>query len=163
MTGDGTIAISPVGRGGFRLETEVLLPRPIDEVFEFFADARNLEALTPPWLRFRIVTPGAIELSIGTTIDYRLRVRGLPVSWRSEITVWDPPRRFVDVQVRGPYRRWVHEHTFRERGADTLARDLVDYAAPGGRLANGLLVARDLRRIFEYRHRTLAARLAQVA
>jgi ligand-binding SRPBCC domain-containing protein len=163
VSGGSPIEISPVGGGAFRLETETLLRRPVDEVFSFFADARNLEALTPPWLRFRIVTPGAIELSAGTTIDYRLRVHGLPVVWRSEITDWSPPHRFVDVQVRGPYRRWVHEHTFVEHEFGTLARDVVDYAVPGGRLANDLFVMRDLRRIFDYRRRALAVRFAQKA
>jgi ligand-binding SRPBCC domain-containing protein len=142
----------------FSLETEVVLDRPIGDVFEFFADARNLEALTPPWLRFCIVTRGPIDMRAGATIDYRLRVHGLPVSWRSEITAWEPPYRFVDVQVRGPYRRWRHEHTFVERGRRTLARDLVEYAVSGGRLVNGLFVARDLRRIFEYRRRVLSER-----
>jgi ligand-binding SRPBCC domain-containing protein len=163
VTGDASIAIAPNGRGGFRLTTELLLPRTIDEVFAFFAEARNLETLTPPWLRFQVVTPGAIEMRVGTTIDYRLRVRGFPVTWRSEITVWEPGSRFVDVQRSGPYRSWVHEHGFRERGSGTLATDTVDYAAPGGWAANRLLVGPDLRRIFEYRHRALSARFGRPA
>jgi ligand-binding SRPBCC domain-containing protein len=158
VTGGTSIAIEPNGRGGFRLTTELALPRPVDEVFAFFAEARNLEALTPPWLRFQVVTPGVIEMRVGTTIDYRLRVRGFPVTWRSEITVWEPGSRFVDVQRSGPYRFWVHEHTFLDRGSGTLATDTVDYAAPGGWVANRLLVASDLRRIFEYRQRALRAR-----
>ena len=139
----------------FELTREVLLPRPLAEVFPFFADARNLERLTPPWLRFEVLTPGRIEMRRGTTIDYRLRLRGVPVRWRSEITAWEPPVRFVDEQRRGPYRLWVHEHRFEERAGGTLAGDHVRYAVPGGRLVDRLVVRRDLDRIFEYRRDVL--------
>jgi ligand-binding SRPBCC domain-containing protein len=135
-----------------RFTREIRLARPVDEVFAFFADAQNLQTLTPPWLRFKILTPGSIEMARGTRIDYRLRLHGLPLSWTSEITAWDPPRRFVDEQVRGPYRIWVHEHTFEERRGGTVVRDDVRYAVPGGALIDRLFVRPDLRKIFRYRH-----------
>lgn len=137
------------------VERELWLPREPDEVFPFFADAFNLEAITPPWLRFRILTPAPIEMRQGAVIDYRLRFRGVPVQWRSEITAWDPPHRFVDEQRRGPYQRWIHEHTFETIRGGTLVRDHVDYAVPGGRLVERLFVAGDLDRIFDYRHEAL--------
>ena len=135
----------------FVLRNEVWLPRPIGEVFEFFADAHNLEALTPPMLRFEVLTPAPIRMEAGTLIDYKLRLRGIPMRWQSEITAWDPPHRFVDEQRRGPYSMWAHEHIFEEKDCGTLARDIVNYAVPGGALVNRLFVARDVRRIFEYR------------
>jgi len=137
------------------LERELWLPRPVGDVFPFFADARNLEVLTPPWLSFKVVTLGAITMAPGTIIDYKLRVHGFPVGWQSEITVWEPPHRFVDEQRRGPYRLWVHEHGFEEENGGTLARDVVEYAAPGGGLVNRLFVAGDVKKIFEYRAQKL--------
>ena len=139
----------------FRLHAQQLVPRPLDEVFAFFADARNLETITPPWLRFKILTPGVIEMAVGTRIDYRLRLRGLPVRWQSEITAWDPPHRFVDEQRRGPYRQWIHEHRLSEVDGGTLCEDHVRYSVVGGRLVNRLFVVRDLERIFAYRRDTV--------
>ena len=135
----------------FTLQNEVWLPRPIGEVFEFFADAHNLETITPPLLRFEVLTPAPILMETGTLIDYKLRLRGIPMKWQSEITAWEPPHRFVDEQRRGPYSMWVHEHTFEEKDGGTLARDHVSYAVPGGTLVNRLFVARDVRKIFDYR------------
>ncbi|UCD75781.1 MAG: SRPBCC family protein [Phycisphaerales bacterium] len=140
---------------GYLLECELLLLRPAEEVFGFFADATNLEAITPPQLRFEILTPLPIEMSKGAIIDQRLRLHGIPLRWRSEITAWEPHQRFVDEQRRGPYRWWIHEHTFEETDDGTLARDRVQYGVPGGAMVNALLVARDLRRIFDYRSRAL--------
>ena len=139
----------------FEFETSLWLPQPLIEVFPFFCDARNLEVLTPPWLRFEVLTPAPISLALDTTIDYRLRLRGLPIRWQSEITAWEPPHRFVDEQRRGPYRLWVHEHRFREQDGQTLAEDHIRYAPPGGALVNRLLVARDVAKIFKYRHRQM--------
>lgn len=140
----------------YELKSSVLLARPPEEVFPFFADARNLEYLTPPWLRFTMLTPSPVEMQPGTLIDYRLRVRGVPLRWRSEITAWEPPHRFVDEQRRGPYRLWIHEHRFEEaREGRTLAHDAVRYAVPGGWLVDRLLVRRDLERIFDYRRAVL--------
>jgi ligand-binding SRPBCC domain-containing protein len=110
----------------YRIERETFLSRPRPEVFELFADAGNLEELTPPWLSFEVVTPRPIEMAVGRFIDYRLKVRGVPVRWRSVISVWEPPVRFVDEQVRGPYRRWHHEHLFEERDGGTAVVDRVD-------------------------------------
>ncbi len=138
-----------------KLETAVWLPRPVGEVFPFFADARNLEKLTPPWLRFSVLTPGPIEMRAGAIIDYKLRVRGIPLRWQSEITAWEPPHRFVDEQRRGPYRHWHHEHVFEERDGGTLARDRVDYGVFGGALVERLFVRRDVTKIFAYRRDAL--------
>ena len=135
----------------FEIRNEVWLPRPIDEVFDFFADAHNLERLTPATLKFEILTPSPIRMETGAFIDYKLKLRGIPIRWQSEITAWEPPYRFVDEQRRGPYRMWVHEHTFIEKDRGVLAKDAVNYAVPGGALVNKLLVARDVRKIFDYR------------
>jgi ligand-binding SRPBCC domain-containing protein len=140
---------------GYLLMSEVFLPRPREEVFHFFSDAFQLESLTPPWLKFQVLTPPPIELKPGAVIDYRLRVHGLPLRWRSEITAWEPPLRFVDEQRRGPYRHWIHEHVFEERDGGTLARDIVRYGVPGGGLVHALFVGRDVRKIFEYRAKKL--------
>ena len=137
------------------LTQEQRLPGPPEEVFAFFADAFNLERITPPWLSFRIATPGPIEMGPGTLIEYRLRLHRIPIRWLTRIEEWEPGRRFVDVQVRGPYRAWHHTHEFEPDGADgTLVRDTVRYALPFGPLgaaAHRLFVARDLRTIFDYR------------
>jgi hypothetical protein len=145
------------GRDGasFTLTTELWLGRPLAEVFPFFADAGNLDLITPPWLRFEIVTPRPMEMKAGALIDYRLRLHGLPVRWQSEITVWQPPDLFVDEQRRGPYRIWHHKHTFTERDGGTLVRDYVRYAVWGGALVNRLFVQRDVAAIFGYRQQTL--------
>jgi ligand-binding SRPBCC domain-containing protein len=119
-------------------------------VFPFFADAFNLEFITPPWLKFEVLTPRPIQMRAGLRIDYRLRLRGFPLRWQSEITAWEPPCRFVDEQRCGPYRAWVHEHTFEDRDSGTLTRDLVRYDVIGGRLINALFVRRDLEKVFHF-------------
>jgi ligand-binding SRPBCC domain-containing protein len=140
------------------LEQQVLIPAPRERVFPFFADARNLERLTPPALRFRILTAGAIEMHAGTIIDYELRLSRVPFRWRTQIEIWDPPGRFVDVQAKGPYAHWRHTHTFQEAPGGTLMRDRVDYALPLGPLgaiARRLFVARQLDAIFAFRGRVI--------
>jgi ligand-binding SRPBCC domain-containing protein len=130
------------------------LPRPPEEVFPFFSDASNLERITPPWLGFRIVTPQPIRMREGTLIDYRLKLHGIALSWHTEIALWDPPRRFVDVQLSGPYRLWHHTHSFEPDGDGTLMRDTVRYALPLGALgeiAHLAFVRRELNRIFDFR------------
>ena len=119
------------------------------------SQTHNLEKLTPPSLEFRILTPAPIAIERGTTIDYSLRIHGLPIRWTSQITAWEPQHRFADRQLRGPYRRWGHEHTFSENGEGTLDGDCVDFEVPGGRLP-GRLASADVRRVFAYRHRRLS-------
>lgn len=137
------------------LHREQRLPGTPEEIFPFFADAGNLEAITPPWLRFRIVTPRPIAMHEGALIEYRLRLRGLPIRWRTRIDAWEPGVRFVDRQLSGPYRLWHHTHTFApDGGGHTLMRDVVRYAlplGPLGEIAHRLLVRSDLQRIFDHR------------
>ena len=139
----------------YKLETQLFVRAPLGQVFNFFADPRNLERITPPWLHFEIMTPADTVIEQGTLLDYRLRLRGIRLRWQSEILVWEPPQRFVDRQTKGPYSLWVHEHTFAERDSGTVVGDKVEYAAPGGRLVHKFLVVPDLERIFQYRHRVL--------
>lgn len=139
----------------FALQTELWLSRPREEVFLFFAEARNLEIMTPPWLQFEVLTPAPIRMRAGTLIDYRIRVHGIPIRWRTEIAEWQPPHRFVDVQLRGPYTLWHHTHTFAERDGGTLCADQVRYRPRGGVLMNWLFVRRDVERIFRYRHQRM--------
>jgi ligand-binding SRPBCC domain-containing protein len=141
--------------GLFTLETRLLLPKPLEVIFPFFADAGNLERITPPWLHFEIRTPIPIEMRAGTIIDYRLRLHGIALRWQSEITEWDPPCHFVDEQRYGPYRRWIHEHTFTESNRNSQIFDFVKYDPPGGWIANFLFVRRDVCRIFAYRTQKL--------
>ena len=136
----------------------------MDEVFAFYADARNLEAITPEWLHFRITTPQPIEMREGALIEYELKLHGLPISWLTRIDEWVPGERFVDRQLSGPYRLWHHTHTFEPDGAGgTLMRDRVRYALPLGPLgavAHRAFVRRDLERIFDYRRDAVGAILA---
>jgi ligand-binding SRPBCC domain-containing protein len=145
------------------LEREQILPCPPGEVFPFFADARNLEAITPPLLRFRVVGAPA-ELRAGTLLQYRLRLHGLSLDWLTRIAEWVPGERFVDEQIAGPYRLWHHTHEFEPHGdRATLMRDSVRYALPLwplGELA-APLVRRDLARIFDFRREACARRFAR--
>lgn len=136
------------------------IPLPPGEAFEFFGDARNLERVTPPWLGFRVVTPGPVEMGRGTLIRYRLRLHGVPVGWLTEILEWEPGVRFRDVQVSGPYALWDHVHTFEPDGnGGTNMGDLVKYEIPFawlGRVTNALFVRRDVERIFDFRASEIA-------
>ncbi len=145
------------------LERAQRLPQPPDEAFGFFASAHNLESITPPWLRFQVLTRGPVEMAPGTLIEYRLRLHGLPIRWLTRIEVWEPGRRFVDVQVRGPYRLWHHTHAFEPDGAGaSVMRDIVRHAlplGPLGGLAHRAFVGRDLERIFDYRREAVVRRV----
>jgi hypothetical protein len=147
------------------LERNQRVELPIAEAFAFYGDAHNLERITPPLLRFEVITPRPIEMGVGTLIEYRLRLHRLPVRWRTRIEAWEPPRRFVDVQVKGPYSLWEHTHTFEEDGPGaTVIRDRVRYSIPFGplgNLADRLLVQRDLRQIFDYRRDAVAREMGR--
>ena len=141
----------------FELTTEVVLPDSLANVFDFFADAFNLELITPPFLNFRVETDAPIDIKQGTLIDYRLRLHGFPIRWRSEICEWEPGVRFVDTQIRGPYKHWWHEHTFFEIDQQTTRMvDRVLYTVPGGKWINNFFVEKNLRRIFGYRQQIIS-------
>lgn len=143
-------------RGGLRhLQALQVIHRPVEGVFPFFAEAENLERLTPPWLHFQILTERPIFMGSGTRIAYRLRLLGLPLRWETLISRWDPPRAFVDEQAKGPYALWIHTHTFKAVEGGTLMEDHVQYRLPFGlvgELAHPV-VRRWLRRIFLFRRR----------
>ena len=147
-----------------RLEREQLVRAPLADVFAFFAEARNLERITPGWLRFEVLTPQPLRMAPGTLIEYRLKLHGVPLRWLTRIEEWDGERGFVDRQLRGPYRLWHHRHEFEARGDEaTVVRDRIDYALPFGvlgELARRLFVGRDLERIFDFRVRAVRAAFA---
>ena len=145
-----------------QFSSEIWLARPIEEVFAFFSGAANLDSITPPWLSFRTITRQPIEMHAGTVIDYKLRVRGFPVCWRTEITEWEPPYHFLDEQIRGPYRLWIHAHEFQSRNGGTLVCDNVRYAVPLDWLVHRLIVRPDVQRIFSYRADCLRRRFGDV-
>lgn len=126
---------------------------PLERSFEFFANAENLDLITPPWLRFNMLTKSPITMSRGTEIQYRLRIHRIPVSWRSEISIWDPPYRFVDRQRSGPFKDWSHLHEFStDYSGGTLIRDQVEYRVPLGKIAHSMFVGSDLLNIFRFRN-----------
>jgi ligand-binding SRPBCC domain-containing protein len=149
------------------LERQQRVELPIERAFDFYGDARNLELLTPPWLRFEVLTPRPIEMGAGTLLDYKLQLHRLPIRWQTRIETWDRPRGFVDTQVRGPYTLWEHTHVFEEDGPEaTIIHDRIRYSIPFGPLgeiANRLFVQRDLRTIFDYRHDAVVRELEQAA
>jgi ligand-binding SRPBCC domain-containing protein len=147
------------------LQREQFIPQSIDTVFAFFADAGNLDFLTPPWLHFQIRTQLPITMKTGTLIDYTIRWRLMPVAWRTEILDWSAPHRFVDQQIKGPYKLWHHTHTFEVHSGGTLMKDIVRYRLPLGPLgtvAHSLIVKRDLNAIFDYRFQRIAERFGTV-
>lgn len=134
------------------------LNKPREELFEFFGNAANLEKITPDLLSFKVVTPPPIEMKPGTLIDYKLKVRGVPIRWRTLIETWEPCEKFTDEQLKGPYKRWHHTHTFADEDGGTRCNDIVEYAPPGGPLApliNKLVVQNDVTKIFAYRAKVL--------
>ena len=139
----------------FLFQTRQTLEHPLAEVFEFFSDAHNLAMITPPWLHFEVLTPAPIEMVSGTRIDYKLKLRGIPIRWQSEITEWNPPYSFADEQRRGPYRLWRHTHTFDETENGVIVGDSVEYAVWGNALIDKLFVRPDIEKIFAYRSEQL--------
>ena len=144
----------------YTLVSRAVVPRPLSEVFPFFSDPRNLEQITPSILRFQIDGDPPEIIEQGSLIDYKLRVRGLPIRWRTCISTWEPPHRFVDTQLRGPYRQWIHEHRFFDLGESTMMQDIIRYRVLGGRLINWLFVQKDVIKIFNYRTEFLRAHFA---
>jgi len=139
-------------------EAEQRVARPRSEVFAFFSNAANLEKITPASLRFEILTPLPVEMRAGALIDYRIRLFGFPFHWRTLIESFEPESRFVDVQLRGPYRSWRHLHQFVDQGASTLMHDRVDYEVPFGplgELAAARFVRGEVERIFAHRHKVI--------
>lgn len=140
------------------LEREQIIKRPIREVFDFFADAVNLEKITPPQLNFHIITPQPIDIKKGTLIEYQLKLRGIPIKWKTEITEWNPPFDFVDTALKSPYKQWIHLHTFEENEkGETIMRDKVRYRLPFeplGDLAHWY-VKKELKYIFDYRYKVV--------
>jgi ligand-binding SRPBCC domain-containing protein len=146
--------MTSAARPTHRLERSQMLYRPVEDVFAFYSDAANLEAITPPFLRFRVLTPMPIEMRAGTRIDYALSLHGVPIRWRTLITRWEPGVCFVDEQEAGPYAQWRHTHRFEPRGHATVMHDTVEYREPFGpigQLAHALFVRRMLDRIFDFR------------
>ena len=145
------------------IRREIWLPHSREEVFEFFSAARNLEQITPPLLQFQVLTPEPIPMGEGTLIDYRLKVHGLPMKWRTKITRWNPPYQFADIQLKGPYKVWDHTHTFLEEDGGTRMIDEVIYELPFGPLGDvvhALMVRRDVEEIFRYRNGVIGALFA---
>lgn len=143
------------------LQRSQRVPVPPEQAFDFYADALNLEPMTPPWLHFRVTTPGPITMGAGTLLDYHLRLHGVPIRWRTRIETWERPHAFTDAQVRGPYALWQHAHEFEPDGdGGCEMHDRVRYAIPYGplgELAHRLFVRRDLERIFDFRRDAFAA------
>lgn len=151
MNPSTSITITTTAPSRFHLSARQTLPRPRAEVWAFFSDPRNLSQLTPPETAIRMLNGDGLAMKEGALIDYELRVKGLPLRWTSRIAVWSPPVRFVDIQLRGPYRSWIHQHLFEESPDGTVVGDEVDYQVPGGRWVHDLFVKHELRRIFAFR------------
>lgn len=138
---------------------ETIINRPLKEVFDFFSEAENLNKLTPPELYFKIITPSPIIIRQGTIIDYKIKLNGISFHWKTEITVFENQKRFVDTQLKGPYKVWIHEHSFEEREGKTYMKDVVQFLSPGWVLEpiiNKLFVEKKVKAIFEYRQKILS-------
>jgi ligand-binding SRPBCC domain-containing protein len=135
----------------YTLHSRQFVPKPLPEVFPFYADARNLQELTPKFLDFKILTETDLTMRAGLIIDYRIGLHGIPMKWRTEITAWEPMHRFIDEQRKGPYTLWRHEHTFVEENGGTWVIDRVDYDMIFGFMVEGVLVRPELKKIFGYR------------
>lgn len=141
------------------LRFEQLIPRSVSEIFPFFSEAKNLELLTPPWLSFHVLKTTTPEIQVGTLIDYKLKIRGFPMYWQTRIEEWVPMQKFVDTQLRGPYKLWHHTHEFIPQGSGTLMIDTIRYQVPLGQLGQilaGWYVKNDIQKIFNYRQQVIA-------
>ena len=162
MAFTSTFSIRPDEKVGYRLRAEMIVDLPREQVFNFYSDAMQLERITPPWLNFSVLTPLPIEMREGLLLDYRLKLHQIPIRWQTEICVWEPSVRFVDQQVKGPYKRWYHEHTFEDIEdiedieGKTLVRDNVHYIPRGGKLIHRFMVQPDLEKIFRFRQDRLS-------
>jgi uncharacterized protein len=139
-------------------EADQWVQRPIESVFEFFSAAENLERITPPWLNFHVVGKSTTSIQNGTLIDYNLKIKGVPVRWQSRIEQWEPPHKFVDTQIRGPYKYWHHLHTFETVRNGTWLHDRVHYRVPMGGLGQAVLgwqIRKDVETIFSFRTKTI--------
>jgi ligand-binding SRPBCC domain-containing protein len=146
------------------LRFEQWVPRPVTEVFDFFSDAKNLELITPTWLKFNILRMSTTEIRAGTLIDYRLSLHGIPLSWRTLIESWETNRSFVDTQVRGPFSLWHHTHEFFAKDDGTLIVDTLRYRLPMGifgEIFGGWMVSRDVKAIFLYRKQVIEEQLGK--
>lgn len=161
MSQDSSIQIQRDPDEGYRLTARMAVDLPIEEVFGFFADANQLERITPDWLHFKVLTPRPIEMKAGLLLDYRIRLHAIPIKWRTEISAWEPPFRFVDLQLKGPYKRWHHEHIFEVVDGKTIVRDNVHYIPRGGSLIHRFMVKPDLEKIFRFRHDRLTEIFAE--
>lgn len=142
----------------YELKRQVFIPAPIDDVFAFFSDAENLNDITPPWLDFKITTPLPIAMEKSALIDYSLKLMGVRLTWKTEIADWEPPGRFVDRQIKGPYRVWKHTHLFAESNGGTQMTDVVQYAVPGfvfSPIIHYFFVRPRLEKIFSYREESI--------
>jgi ligand-binding SRPBCC domain-containing protein len=147
-----------VMKENFVFESRLWLPAPREEVFEFFSKVENLQRITPPWLNFRILTRLPIEIKQGSLVDYRVKLFGIPIRWKTEIAAWEPPHRFVDRQIEGPYQTWTHTHRFESKSGGTMMTDQVEYMPKGWFLApllNRLFVKRNVKKIFDYRRKEI--------
>ena len=142
----------------YELKRRTFIPAPIQDVFSFFSNAEDLNLITPPWLYFKILTPLPVIMKENTQIDYSIKLLGLRMTWKTEITVWQPPNKFIDRQIKGPYRVWEHTHIFKEKGRGTQMEDIVQYAVPGFVLSpifHLLFVRPRLVKIFAYREQKM--------
>jgi ligand-binding SRPBCC domain-containing protein len=140
------------------LVTTTIIDKPIGEMFDFFSKAENLNKITPPELSFNILTPLPFEMKKGTLIDYKIKLNGIPMKWKTKISVWEPPFRFIDEQLKGPYVKWIHEHRFESLGNKTRMTDTIEYLSPGWILEpviNKLFVENKVKAIFNYRETKL--------
>jgi ligand-binding SRPBCC domain-containing protein len=148
----------------YELTDRFEVPASIDETWNFFSTADNLPRITPPWLKFTVTTPTPVEIKLDSILDYTIAWKGLPIRWRTRIIDFTPPRQFIDLQIRGPYALWHHQHTFESsaNGDGVICADRVIYRlplGPLGRIAHALLVRRQLLDIFRHRRRVIGESL----